>query len=111
LAHSGPTSDFGHVGATTSNFDVYVDVNCVNIDGIPGTFMRGATISGVIRRAEPASNPIGAPGDTAFFYIRDGGTRERLKRGGHAKAWSPLSASHTLSSQLLKWSQSADSRR
>jgi hypothetical protein len=72
-AHSGPTSDFGHVAAKTPTFDIYVDVDCVNINGIPGTFMGAATISGVIRRAT-ADNTIGEPGEKAFFYIRDGGT-------------------------------------
>jgi hypothetical protein len=74
-AHSGPTGDFGHVGTKSEVLgDMYVDVNCVNVAGLPGTFGGNAMISGIIRRVD-VPNLLGvAPGDTQFFLVGDNGS-------------------------------------
>jgi hypothetical protein len=75
-AHKGTDghSDFGHVAATNEvgNFDVYVDVDCVNVFGITGH--GGAWISGIVRRVTPVPNVLGVgPGDRQTFFVQDGG--------------------------------------
>lgn len=75
-AHQGATGhpDFGHVAATNevANFDVYVDVDCVNVFGLTGN--GGAWISGIVRRVTPVPNILGVgPGDRQTFIVQDGG--------------------------------------
>jgi hypothetical protein len=75
-AHKGANGhpDFGHVAATNEvgNFDVYVDVDCVNVFGLTG--QGGAWISGVVRRASPVPNILEVgPGDRLTFFAQDGG--------------------------------------
>jgi hypothetical protein len=75
-AHKGANGhpDFGHVAATNElgNFDVYVDVDCVNVFGLTGN--GSAAISGIVRSVTPVPNVLGvAPGDRETFFAGDGG--------------------------------------
>ncbi|HMI98821.1 MAG TPA: hypothetical protein VK488_03210 [Gaiellaceae bacterium] len=76
-AHKGANGhpDFGHVAATNDigNFDVYVDVDCVNAFGFVG-IKGGAWISGVVRRVSPVPNVLLVDvGDRLTFLVGDGG--------------------------------------